>query len=298
MSDAFDRAVPRGAAAERAHAAVCGVRDDPAGRLRLLRAQYASRTPGSRYLPYRRAATAFVQWQLRRGVLAPAASPHPGSPWWRALNEALLRDIAEARHLTAEAPGDPSSAAVAAVVDFIRHPSAARWYRAHNASICGAYLANADLAGREGRLERFFLNVVLLRVLYAHALVAAPRLALGWLAPLAPALGDPRLGATGVFLSFRRVLPDRYPLGDDVAPYIARENALGRMLDLGIIQPRLRALYDWSARELALPGLAGLLVDDIPAYAWDPSETTVWRQPPRGAARLVRRALPTRGPAP
>jgi hypothetical protein len=32
---------------------------------------------------------------------------------------------------------------------------------------------------REGRIERFFINLVLVRVLYTHALVAAPRLALG-----------------------------------------------------------------------------------------------------------------------
>lgn len=65
-------------------------------------------------------------------------------------------------------------------------------------------------------MERFFLNVVLVRVLFAHALVAAPRLALGWLAPLGRQAGDPRIGMTGIFLSLSRVLPDRYPLGDDV----------------------------------------------------------------------------------
>ena len=51
------------------------------------------------------------------------------------------------------------------------------------------------------------MNVVLCRVLYTHALVAAPRLSLGWLRPLAPFLGDPRLGMTGIFLQLSRVLP-------------------------------------------------------------------------------------------
>lgn len=68
-------------------------------------------------------------------------------------------------------------------------------------------------------MERFFLNVVLVRVLFAHALVAAPWLALGWLAPLGCPAGDPRIGMTGIFLSLSRVLPDRYPLGDDVPTY-------------------------------------------------------------------------------
>ena len=283
---------PRASAAQLADAAVAGVRDDPAGRLRLMRALYESRLPGSRHLPYRRAMTAFMRWQLRRGLLEPAGAPRPGSLWWRALNEAVLRDIAESRHLVAGAPGDASSPAVEAVLDFIRRPSAARWYRAHNVSIVRAYLANGDLAAREGRVERFFINVVLLRVLYAHALVAAPRLALGWLSPVAPLLGDPRVGTTGIFLSLSRVLPNSYPLGDDVAPFVADENGFGRLLDYGIIQPRLRALYDWSARELGQPEVAGLLVGDIPAYAWDPAQASDWTPPPRALARLARRLVP------
>jgi hypothetical protein len=62
------------------------------------------------------------------------------------------------------------------------------------------------------------MNVVLCRVLYAHALVAAPRMSLGWLRPLAPVLGDPRLGMTGIFLSLSRVLPDEYPLRGGPGP--------------------------------------------------------------------------------
>jgi len=50
------------------------------------------------------------------------------------------------------------------------------------------------------------MNVVLCRVLYAHALVAAPRIALGWLRPLAPVLGDPRLCMAGIFLQLSRIL--------------------------------------------------------------------------------------------
>ena len=56
---------------------------------------------------------------------------------------------------------------------------------------------------------RFFMNIALARVLYAHALVAVPRLALGRFAPLARLLADPRLGMAGAFLSPRRVLRSR-----------------------------------------------------------------------------------------
>ena len=282
-------------AASRAEELVAGVRDDPEGRLALMRGLYESSATGNRHLPYRRAAVAFMRWQLRRGVLEPEHAQEPGSAWWRALNEGLIRDTAEARLLVTGAPGFPSSPAVQAIVDFIHEPSAAGWYRAHNSSIAHGYLAHRALAEGEGRVERFFLNVVLLRVLYAHALVAAPRTALGWLGPVAPALGDPRLGTTAIFLSLARILPDRYPLGDDVAPYLTGEQTLGRVLDKGIIQPRLRVLYDWAAGELGLPDVSGLLVGDVPAYAWDPADVEEWGSDPRWLARLAQRVVPASG---
>jgi len=77
--------------------------------------------------------------------------------------------------------------------------------------VVAAYLEHRGLAEAENAAERFFMNVVLCRVLYTHALVAAPRMSLGWLRPLAPLLGDPRLGMTGIFLQLSRVLPDEYP---------------------------------------------------------------------------------------
>jgi hypothetical protein len=89
-------------AAAYADSAVEQVREDPMGRLGLLRQMYRVPTPIDRgYLPYRRAASAFMRWQLRRGLLNPPTHSLPGSPWWRAVNEGLLRDTAEARALGA-----------------------------------------------------------------------------------------------------------------------------------------------------------------------------------------------------
>lgn len=262
-------------------------------RLELLRRLYeVPRSVDRGYLPYRRAASAFMDWQLRRGLLNPDSDPRPGSPWWRAMNEGLLRDTAEARALAFGYEGKPSGPGAVAHLDFIMWPTARNWYRAHNVSIVAGYLAHEDLAVRESRVERFFLNVVLLRVLFAHALVAAPRLALGWLAPLGRPAGDPRVGMTGIFMSLSRVLPDSYPIGDDVDTYIALEHGFGHLLDIGVIQPRLRQLYDWSSAELGLPGLAALLDGEIPSYAWDLDDTDTWRFTPSLLARAARRLVP------
>jgi hypothetical protein len=285
--------VIRPSAADIALAKVGAVRDEPRARLALMRKEYRVPSNVDRgYLPFRQAASAFMKWQLRRGLLNPPDSPTPGSPWWRAMNERLLHDGCEASALAFGHPGPPSSPTVAAWREFIRHPTAASWYRAHNMSVVSAYLEHEHLACRESRVERFFINLVLIRVLYTHTLVAAPRLALGWLAPAGRPLGDPRLGITGIFLSLSRVLPDRYPLGDDITPYVEAEHGLGHLLDVGVIQPRVERLYDWSADELGMPGLRQLICGQTPCYAWPPADRQPWNPAPSRLARLSRKLMP------
>jgi hypothetical protein len=268
------------------------VRDDPEARLKLMAALYEPlpAQPGT-HLPYRRAALAFMRWELRRGLLHPLGGTVPGSPWWRAVNERLLRDTAESRAHSLGFGGPVSSPSAAIAVEFVESPSVFTWYRAHNASIVAAYLDHRDLAATESRVERFFINLVLARVLYAHALVAAPRLAMSWMAPMAR-VADPRLTVTGIFMSLSRVLPDRYPLRGELAQYISNENAFGRLLDVGMIVPRIDMLYSWSAHELAIPRLASLACGGVPNYEWDSDDTEGWKQPPRTAAKALRRLLP------
>ena len=137
--------------------------------------------------------------------------------------------------------------------------------------------------------------MVLLRLLYAHALVSAPRLALGRLSGIGPLLGDPRVAVTGVFLSLSRIVPDKYLLERDVHQYIAEENSFGRLLDYGIIQPRLQRLYEWSAEELGEPGLLGLVREGSPIYTWPFENRDVWEQPrPTRTVRALRRIFPVR----
>ncbi|MDT3445223.1 hypothetical protein QOZ89_42680 [Pseudofrankia sp. BMG5.37] len=58
--------------------------------------------------------------------------------------------------------------------------------------------------------------------------------------------------------------------------YVLDEHRLGRMLDYGVIQPRLQRLYEWSALELDLPGLRDLVRDGSPVYAWPYEDRDVW----------------------
>ena len=102
-------------AADEAERIVADVRDDAEARIRLAADTYAFGRWRHRYSPYRRAVVAFMRWQQRRGVLNAPGNDIPGSPWWRAVNEALLRETVEAKLLVLRGGGIPS------------RPSVARW---------------------------------------------------------------------------------------------------------------------------------------------------------------------------
>jgi hypothetical protein len=275
-----------------AEAQVTATLDDPSARLALITRTYHGPTGRApRHLPFRRAALSFMRWQARRGLLHPLDGSPPGSAWWRKINERLLQDGCESVALAGGLAGKPSSPTVRLWLAFIATPTGRNWYRAHNASIVAAYLEHRALAEAESLPERFFMNVALGRVLYAHALVGAPRLALGRFAPLGRLLGDPRLGMAGAFLSLGRVLPDRYPLAREVEAYLADEHRLGRLLDYAVIVPRIQRVYEWSAAELREPRLLELVRDGYPIYAWRFEDRHVWRSPHMPlAGRLLQRA--------
>ena len=261
-----------------ADAQISAARDDPAARLALMERLFLGPTGRApRHLPFRRAALSFMRWQAQRGLLNPRDASPPGSVWWRAMNERLLRDGCESIALVGGLRGDPSAQAVQLWLEFAATPTPACWYRAHNASIVAGYLEHEGHAREENAPERFFMNVALARVLYAHALVGAPRLALGRFGSPARFLGDPRLGMAGAFLSLRRVIPNNYPLTRDVEWYIADEQRLGRLLDYAVIAPRLPRLYEWSAEEIGEPRLRELVRDGSPIYAWPYEQRHVWR---------------------
>jgi len=277
-----------GDAAEEALSLVAAVRDDPARRLGLASRFYNDRPGRVSIRAYRRAELAFMRWQVSRGLLAPPDGGQPGSQWWRSVNEGLLRDAWEADRLLAGRPGPASRPAVARWTDFLRQPTAAGWYRAHNCSIVAGYLEHRDLSSAELPVERFFMDVALGRVLYAHALVAAPRLALGRLSAVARLLGDPRWRGADLFLSLRNILPYRYPLtGVSISEILDAENSAGRLIDYGVILPRAQALYAFAAADLDEPRLLDLVRNGFPVYAWTYEDRDAWTTARAPAARSV-----------
>ena len=137
------------------------------------------------------------------------------------------------------------------------------------------------------------MNVALVRVLDAHALVGAPRLALGRArsARPAPRRSSTRYGRSVPLARPSDLLRTRYSLAPEaVASYIGDEHRLGRLLDYAVIVPRLQRLYEWSAEELGESQLLNLVRDGNPIYAWPFEERDVWRSPrmPRVGRALER----------
>lgn len=64
-----------------------------------------------------------MRWQARRGVLNPLDASPPGSVWWRAVNERLLRDGCETIALLGGLAGEPSSKAVRLWLEFSARPT-------------------------------------------------------------------------------------------------------------------------------------------------------------------------------
>lgn len=286
-------------AAEVATEQVEAVRHSPQQRLLLAGAFYRDTDPHRRY---GRAELSFLRWEIARGVLGTATDT--GSPWWRAVNDRLLRDKAEARLLhDDEGRGEPSSRSTELWLEFLARPSSVSWYRAHNASIVGGYLDHEPLTAQELPAERVMMNVALFRVLFTQAMVADPRQALGLLAPFGRVLGNPRGGSVRLFLDLHHSFPDRYPLaGLDIDQLVEQEGRLAHALDYGVVLPRASQVYALAAAALDEPRLTDLVHDGTPCYAL-PTDHAVWDHHssahtlPRLAA-LLTGSKPLRDPGP
>jgi hypothetical protein len=256
-------------AAREAKRAVAAVRDDPQGRLQLLDRAYGSEEE------WCRAERAFMEWEVRRGVLNPPGHTPPGSGWWRAVNERLLRDVEAARLLDSWGT-EPASGhgPVAWWLSFFQNPGPQAWYRAHNASVIAGYLTAAPLALHETDHEQKLMNLILMRVLYAHLMEEHGPLHPGPLSHIGRLFADPRSFGIGRIVKVPSFYPPHYPLDDsDGRQEAQHQHRWARSLFLMLIDedmviPRLEKLYWFVAELLALPRLVHLAIRGMPSYPW------------------------------
>jgi hypothetical protein len=65
------------------------------------------------------------------------------------------------------------------------------------------------------------------------------------------------------------------------------ENYVARLIDYGVILPRMQALYDFAAADLEEPGLLDLIKDGFPVYAWAYQDRDAWTTARARKARSV-----------
>jgi len=61
-----------------------------------------------------------------------------------------------------------------------------------------------------------------------------------------------------------------------------------------VIQPKLQQIYEWSAHELAAPGLLEYVRDGAMTYAWSYEDRSVWQPSKSFILQMTQRALPPR----
>jgi hypothetical protein len=257
--------IPLSVLAARARAQVAAVANDPQGRYELRAAFYAKYGDGTPDLPrgYGESELAFMDWEIRRGVLD--ALP-VGSPWWRKVNGEFLY-LGQLAMLVYEAGcEDPVPSEVQFWLDYIKCPSADSWYRAHNASIVRGYLDSIDEAKAESSCEQLFMNEVLYRLLYAEAL------AIGWaMGELGEIVADPRLFAVSLITQMTALYPIHYPITPEDERNVEHlgtnpEDWIADVLDLDIILPHITELYALVAGIVDQPALERAIRDGVPIY--------------------------------
>ncbi|MCC6973945.1 MAG: WXG100 family type VII secretion target [Anaerolineae bacterium] len=225
----------------------------------------------------------FTEWELNR--LNSTDDPQkPGSPWWRAVNGQLLRDMEIARLLFQIGITTSVDAVINAWLNYLKNPSSETWYQAHNLSILKGYLENEHLILQESFAERLLAAHVLARVLYAQVLVTTQsehrvyktselialitsfipmvgsKLVVGnavseLAEAVASALADPRGIMVDWITSLTGVYPNRYPLTlEDYINLAVIDTAQGVTIPLipyAGVTPETAAIFKDTAQQLA-----------------------------------------------
>ncbi|WP_295460963.1 hypothetical protein [uncultured Pseudomonas sp.] len=214
-------------------------------------------------LSYGDSELAFLDWEIRAGVL----EPETGSHWWRNvnLNFIYLSELAGCLAQN-QLPGDQATFPTRCWLDFIAEPTPRHWYRAHNASILAGFHLYEDDARLENAIGQEFLNITLYRLMFAQALVEDATI----FGEIGAWLADPRGFSVTLLVHLADFYPPHYPLTEADRPIIegkgkGLEETAVRLMD-GLIRHFLRELYQAAAAWNQAPELLNYLDGNKPAY--------------------------------
>ncbi|MFD2562337.1 hypothetical protein [Aquimarina rubra] len=254
---------------EKAKEIVDKVADDPQGRYKL-RYQFYQKY-GDPFVKGKEglgnSELAFMEWEIKRGVLNPIQDAYPGSPWWREVNSHFLY-VATLAQLIKES-GETFTDLPVPVdfwLDFINTPNECSWYRAHNSSIISGYEVADSLAFKENIYEQYFVNIVLYRLLYAQSMVEGVSFGI-----LGKIFANPRGKAVSIITDIEAFYPSNYPLSKEDIAYVTHHahnlpGLIEDIFDLIFIVPHLSKLYDEAAKWNNSPIVLKYVKNNKPLY--------------------------------
>lgn len=210
---------------------------------------------------------AFLNWEIRRGVLNPLTHKIPGSEWWRSVNShflycATLADIIHQSGYKFENVPAP----VQMWLQYILSANEVSWYQAHNCSIIEGYKVANALAFKETLYEQAFINTVLYRLLFAQSMVEGVSFGL-----LGKIFANPRGLAVCVLTDIDCFYPNNYPLTKkDIISVMHKAHNLPGILenifDEILILPELMHLYTEAGKWNKSPYLLKFIMNNRPVY--------------------------------
>ncbi len=274
---------------------VDAIKNDPQARIALRKAfyeKYGANLFAKNGLGYGDAEIAFMEWECRRGVLNPLQGSKPGSPWWFNVNLEFLywgelsQLVYESRYRF-----DELDTEVSLWQAYIKKPSPATWYRAHNRSIASGYLRFAELAKKENVFERIFMNEVLYRLLYVGVLQMGPVSKLPF-RKLMDTIFDPAVGIMNIVEDIPAFYPQNYPMSEEDAINVVYQGKsisgiANKELNTLLMLPHIDTIYALSEKWLSLPGLSKYTDHNRPIYPEISANLPVAKGPVKGKVQSL-----------
>lgn len=153
----------------------------------------------------------FIEWEIGRGVLNNTSSYcNKGSKWWRKINMQIIYDSELAAKIYSQKLSLLNvSSSVKNWVNYLNNPSSKSWYKAHNSSVIEASLQFSLDIEREPADEKEFIKNVLIRVLFAQALVEGQTFIFGVFGKI---LANPIFPVVKLLVKREKLYPKTYPV--------------------------------------------------------------------------------------
>ncbi|SHI43151.1 hypothetical protein [Aquimarina spongiae] len=194
----------------------------------------------------------FIEWEIKRGVLNTIDDANrQGSIWWRNMNMQLIYDSEFARVLTeSKAYRSPCCNSVKKWLNYIQHPSPQTWYQAHNGSVIAACIKFSKEVAIESVYEKKFIKDVLIRVLFAQAMVEGKEFAFGKMGKL---LANPIFPAVKIITGRPKLYPKNYPLEQETqakANGFFIESYLKNMVHKYVLDKNEKELFQFASEAI------------------------------------------------